>query len=145
MSDEPSKNLCFVDSNIWLYILLPGQDAHKGKTARELVEHERPNIIVSTQVVNEVINTIIRHASMDELEIRELVRRFYARYQVRPITEAIQLNASHLRENYSLSHWDSLIVATALHVGASQLYSEDMQDGLVIDKQLTIVNPLLAR
>ena len=145
MSDEKSKHPCFVDSNIWLYILLPGQDVNKGKTARELVELERPHIIISTQVVNEVINTVIRHASMDELEIRELVRRFYARYQVRPITEAIQLHASHLRENYSLSHWDSLIVATALHVGATKLYSEDMQDGLVIDKQLTIVNPLLAR
>lgn len=145
MSDETSKHLCFVDSNIWLYILLPGQDAHKGKTARELVEFERHNIVISTQVVNEVINTIIRHASMNELEIRELVRRFYARYQVHPIIEAIQLNATQLRENYSLSHWDSLIVATALYIGATQLYSEDMQDGLVIDKQLTIVNPFAAR
>ena len=53
----------------------------------------------------------------------------------------MQLNASQLRENYSLSHWDSLIVSVALHSGATQLYSEDMQDGLVLDEQLTIVNP----
>lgn len=55
MSDEKSKHPCFVDSNIWLYILLPGQDVNKGKTARELVEFERPHIVISTQVVNEVI------------------------------------------------------------------------------------------
>lgn len=145
MSDETSKHLCFVDSNIWLYILLPGQDVHKGKTARELVELERQNIVISTQIVNEVINTIIRHASMNELEIRELVRRFYARYQVHSITEAIQLNASQLREKFSFSHWDSLIVAAALATSSTVLYSEDMQDGLVIDKQLTIVNPFVAR
>lgn len=42
---------------------------------------------------------------------------------------------------YSLSHWDSLKVATALQSDPTLLYSEDMQDGLVVDKQLTITNP----
>ena len=145
MSGETSEHLCFIDSNIWLYILLPGQDDDKGKIARTLVELKRKNIVISPQIINEVVNTIIRHASMNEVEIREFIRRFHARYQVHSITEAVQLNASQLREKFSFSHWDSLIVAAALFSGATQLYSEDMQDGLVIDKQLTIVNPFTPR
>ena len=54
------------------------------------------------------------------------------------------LAASELREAYSLSYWDSLIVATALEAGAAILYSEDMQDGLWINAQLQIINPFRA-
>lgn len=55
--------------------------------------------------------------------------------------EAVQTDASQLRERYSFSHWDSLIISAALLAGTSILYSEDMQDGLVVNGQLTIVNP----
>jgi predicted nucleic acid-binding protein len=50
-------------------------------------------------------------------------------------------DASHLREQYSFSYWDSLIVAAALQAKATTLYTEDMQAGLVIDQRLTIINP----
>jgi predicted nucleic acid-binding protein len=39
------------------------------------------------------------------------------------------------------SHYDSLIVATALSINCSVLYSEDLQHGQVVDGRLTIVNP----
>jgi predicted nucleic acid-binding protein len=39
--------------------------------------------------------------------------------------------------------WDSVIVATALKAGCSILYSEDLQNGRIIDGPLTVVNPLL--
>ena len=87
----------------------------------------------------------VKHAIMNKSEIRELIHRFYARYAVHSIAEPIQLNASQLREMYSLSHWDSLIVSVALHSGATQMYSEDMQNGLVINDQLTVVNPFAFR
>ena len=41
------------------------------------------------------------------------------------------------------SFWDRLIVAGALEANCLQLYSEDMQHGQVIDRRLTILNPLL--
>jgi predicted nucleic acid-binding protein len=52
------------------------------------------------------------------------------------------LAASELREEYSLSFWDSLVVSAALLSGAEVIYSEDMQDGLVIRETLQIINPL---
>ena len=105
MNDETSQESCFVDSNVWLYILLPGQDSAKANVAKQLVREKEANIVISTQVVNEVINGLVRHAIMNEAEIRELISRFYARYTINQTTEPIQLNASGLREDYSLSYW----------------------------------------
>jgi predicted nucleic acid-binding protein len=51
------------------------------------------------------------------------------------------MRASELRTGYSFSFWDSLIVGTALSAGANTLYSEDMQDGLIVANQLTLINP----
>jgi predicted nucleic acid-binding protein len=42
---------------------------------------------------------------------------------------------------YSISWWDSLIVATALRSDCSSLLSEDLQHGLSIEGRLTVVNP----
>ena len=60
------------------------------------------------------------------------------------INSTIQTNASKLRQNHRFSYWDSLIVASALKAQAEIIYSEDMQHGLVVDKILTIINPLRA-
>jgi predicted nucleic acid-binding protein len=56
--------------------------------------------------------------------------------------ESILLEASQLRQEYALSFWDSMIVACALAADAQILYSEDMQDGLMIRETLEIKNPL---
>jgi predicted nucleic acid-binding protein len=39
--------------------------------------------------------------------------------------------------------FDGLVVAAALEAGCATLWSEDMQDGLVVDERLTIRNPFL--
>ena len=46
-----------------------------------------------------------------------------------------------LTARYSLSHWDSLLVAACIEAGIDTLYSEDMGDGAVYDS-LTVINPL---
>jgi predicted nucleic acid-binding protein len=51
------------------------------------------------------------------------------------------LPAGRLARRYTLSHWDALIVAAALTARCDLLYSEDLQDGLVVDGRLTVVNP----
>ena len=52
-----------------------------------------------------------------------------------------QLNALKLKQNYNLQFYDALIVSTALENSCTILYSEDMQDKLVIEKKLKIINP----
>jgi predicted nucleic acid-binding protein len=57
-----------------------------------------------------------------------------------PVTVETHERAMHVAERYGYSIFDSLIIAAALHAGARTLYSEDMQDGQVIEG-LTIRNP----
>jgi predicted nucleic acid-binding protein len=62
---------------------------------------------------------------------------------VLPLDEATLDRAAGLAIRYQLSHWDALIVASALLAGCDTLYSEDLQHGQVFDEQLTVVNPFL--
>lgn len=47
----------------------------------------------------------------------------------------------HMAERYGLSIDDALTVSAALLAGCKMLHSVDMQDGQVIDRQLTVRNP----
>jgi predicted nucleic acid-binding protein len=49
-----------------------------------------------------------------------------------------------LAERYGFSTYDAMIVASALHTGCDTLWSEDMQDGTVIEENIRIANPFLA-
>ncbi len=46
-----------------------------------------------------------------------------------------------LGERYQIGHWDSVIISAALTAGCDTLYSEDMQDGQVFERRLTVKNP----
>lgn len=130
----------FIDSNIWLYALIESDDP-KHKTAKEKVwQVEAP--VVSSQVVSEVCVNMLKKAGQNEGFVRELVSSFYSKYTVVSLDENVLLKASDLRNKYSLSYWDSMIVAAALRASCAVLYSEDMQSGLLVDQRLRIVNPL---
>ncbi len=135
--------LAFVDTNIWLYAFSDSQDKLKTQQAKVLLRRT-PQIALSTQVVNEVSVNLLRKFQAAEPDIRKLIRSLYRKYLIVEYNRAILLNASDLRSAYHISYWDSLIIASALAVGATILYTEDMHDGLIVDNQLTIVNPLKA-
>lgn len=47
-----------------------------------------------------------------------------------------------LRNRYSLSHWDSLLISACLNAGISTLYSEDLSAGASYES-VQILNPFL--
>lgn len=94
--------------------------------------------------MNEVSVNMLRKFQADEQAIRKLIRSLYRKYLIVELNRSILLHASDLRSAYHVSYWDSLIIASALAVGATTLYTEDLQDGLIINSQLTIVNPMKA-
>ena len=134
----------FVDSNIWLYafFLRPGEEPlhERAKTLIDMpVRH-----VISDQVIAEVSTNLLRKGNMAEEALVEIVTSFYARCRVVSPSQQTHLTASRLRSRYQFSYWDSLIVASALEAGCLILYTEDMQDGLIVDGTLTIRNPLVA-
>jgi len=131
----------FVDTNIWLYAFIEADDAAKSARARHLLQSIEP--IISTQVVNEVAVNLLRKAHFSEEQLRQLIESFFEKYPIIEANKALFLSASLLRQQHSLSYWDSLIIASALQAGVSMLYSEDMQHGLKIAGQLEIVNPFV--
>lgn len=136
---EPQR--CFVDTNIWLYALVDISSA-KHEVAKPIVS--RPGIILSTQVINETCVNLLRRAAFTEANLQQLVAAFYEKYTVADVDRDTLLEASRLRENYSLSFWDSIVVASALRSDCEVLYTEDMQHGLEVDGQVTIMNPFAA-
>jgi predicted nucleic acid-binding protein len=118
---EPQR--CFVDTNIWLYALIDA-GSPKRETAKAAVS--RPGVVLSTQVINETCVNLLRQATFLEESIRQLVAAFYEKYAVADVDRDTLLHASRLRETYSLSFWDSMIVSSALRSGCDVLYTEDM-------------------
>ncbi len=101
----------FVDANVWLYALIRRQDVGKRRKAVALVSGKTS--VVSTQVVNEVCVNLIRKAGFDDARIERLVRAFYRRCVVVTVEQTAMTEACRLRTLYSLSYWDSMIVASA--------------------------------
>jgi len=143
---EPS---CFIDSNIWLYRLLvePDDPNHTDQRKRPIAIGltSAEDINISSQVINEVCVVLVKKAKFAENQIKQVIQELYDGCIVTELNRDILLNASHIRSQYCLSFWDSLIVASALTANASILYSEDMQDGLVVDQRLRIVNPFISQ
>lgn len=61
------------------------------------------------------------------------------------LTQEHTFQALELMKKYHLQWFDSLVIATALSAQCTTLYSEDMQDGLMIEGQLTINNPFFSK
>ncbi|MBU1599858.1 PIN domain-containing protein [bacterium] len=133
--NETIVKVAFVDTNIWLYAFLNGQDDPKHATAKTLLQQQcKP--VISTQVINEVCLNLLKKVKFTEKQIGQLIESFYEKYRVIQFGRIVLLEAPGLRQRYSLSFWDSLIISSALQSNASILYSEDMQDRLVVDNRL---------
>ena len=131
------KDSIFLDSNIFLYAF-SSKDLTKQKIASSLVL--KP-LTISTQVINEVSNNLLKKLKFSNDDIAEFIEDCYIRYSIIDFTKNIFIQASALRKKYHFSYYDSLIVSSALLSHCTTLYSEDMHDGLVVEKQLTIINP----
>ena len=51
---------CFIDTNIWLYAFIPSQDANKSAKAKAIIR--QGDIIVSSQIINEICVNLIKKA-----------------------------------------------------------------------------------
>jgi len=108
--------------------------------AIELLENIELSIVASTQVVNEFYAVLLKQR-IAESDIREKASEMLDKMLIVSITPTLVRESWKIKDKYSYSYWDSMIIASALSSGCSILYSEDMHHGQVIDKPLTILNP----
>ncbi len=129
----------FFDTNVVLYLL--SADTAKADRAEDLLALGGT---ISVQVLNEFVAVASRKLRMSLMEIREVLTPIRAVCAVEPITVETHERALHIADRYGMSIYDALIVSAALLAGCETLHSEDMQDGQVIDRKLTIRNPFAA-
>ena len=61
--------------------------------------------------------------------------------EVHPVEPSIIRKALELVERHKFPFYDALIVGSALELGCKTLYSEDLQNGMTVDRTLRIVDP----
>jgi len=126
----------FFDTNVVLYLL--SADTAKADRAEELLAIGGT---ISVQVLNEFVAVASRKLRMSWIEIREVLAQIRAVCAVESMTIETHERALRIAERYGVSIDDALIVSAALLANCKTLHSEDMQDGQVIERQLTIRNP----
>lgn len=130
----------FFDTNVVLYLL--SANAAKADRAEELLALGGT---ISVQVLSEFVAVASRKLRMTLIEVREVLAQIRAVCAVEPITIETHERALHVAQRYRLAICDALIVSAALLSGCKTLHSEDMQDGQVIERRLTIRNPFAGR
>ena len=136
-----SESTYFFDTNIWLYSFIKSQDGEKSKIAKSIISGS--DIIISTQIINEICVNLLKKAKFSEGKIQKLIQSLYKRYTVFELSQDILIKASEIRTEFTFSFWDSIVAASALDSEADYLISEDMQNGFKLEDKLIIINPFL--
>lgn len=95
-AETPAESY-FIDTNLWLYAFIEGDDPHKTDRAKSLIETQNV-LYVSAQVINEVCVNVIKKAHFSEQQVQQLIESFYAKYMVVELSKSLLLKASTLRE-----------------------------------------------
>lgn len=128
----------FFDTNLLVY-LYSEDELDKRLMVKSLVHSS--GATVSTQVLQELANTLTKKFRLDEDCLGAVLNEVRSNFTVTVNNEDTIAEALRLRKSYHYSFYDSLIIAAALDCRCKTLYSEDLQHGQVIDGSLKIVNP----
>jgi predicted nucleic acid-binding protein len=132
----------FLDTNILLYAKIDdGSDKHTRCHSLLTVVLVGTEIVVSTQVLNEYYVNALKK-NITPAEIQNTVKQFISDFVIVPLTKELVPETHLICNRYQFSYWDSNIVAAALEAKCGILYTEDLQDGQVIEDTLTVINPM---
>lgn len=134
----------FVDTNIFLH----AHDSEAGirhEQARKILRElwDEGNGCLSPQVLQEFFVKATRKIPLPlSSSIAREIMRCYLPWVRASVDGEMTLRAVEISETWQISFWDGMIVAAAERSGASELLTEDLQNGQHI-AGILIVNPLL--
>ena len=127
----------FFDTNVLVYVV--GQKDGRTTKAESLVA---TGGVVSIQVLNELASVAHRKLKMSWDEIRDALGAIRTLCPAPiPLTSDTHDAGLRIASKYGFSFYDALIAAAALEAECTTLYSEDFQNGQIIDGRLTVRNP----
>jgi len=126
----------FFDTNVLIYAF--AEDDPRTEAAEALLSRGG---VLGVQTLNEFVAIAVRKLAMSWEEVLGALSALRILCpSPMPITVETHDTALRIAGQYRYHIYDSLIIAAALEASCSTLYSEDMQDGQVIEG-LTIRNP----
>ena len=129
----------FIDSNVLIYWT---DDSSRADTVEQLLAADAS---ISIQVLNEFTNVLFKKRGFPIKQIQKWCDTLLDVCEVHELSVKTHSLALQLMAKYKLSFYDANIVSAAGLAGCDVLFSEDMQDGLVVrfpDKTtLSIRNP----
>jgi predicted nucleic acid-binding protein len=131
----PAKD--FFDTNVLIYAV--GKNDPRAAKAEALLASGG---MISIQSLNEFVSVARRKLGMSWKEVKEFLDLICVLCPAPvPISLDTHRGALAIAEKYGYGIYDALIASAALEAGCKTLYSEDLQDGQIINRQLTIRNP----
>ena len=132
MSDK-----AFFDTNILVYVV--GQKDERTSKAEALVANGG---VISVQVLNELASVSRRKLGLSWEDVGDALAALRVLCpSPTPLTTDTHDAGLRLAAKYGFPFYDALIAAAALEAECTTLYSEDFQDGQVIEGRLTVRNP----
>jgi predicted nucleic acid-binding protein len=127
----------FVDTNILVY-LQSTTETTKRDISRKVVD--TLDCVCSTQVLNELASVLSRKAGMPFEHVAEILDGTVQTCELVDVSYGTIQSALKIARKNLLGYYDSLIIASALESDCECLLSEDLSDGHVFNKRLTITN-----
>jgi len=135
----------FIDTNMLVYAY-NSDDPVKRKRAKNLLQNDLTDkdLVISVQVLNEYYAALSKEKyRIPHKKIVKFISDITRYSTVYPLHIETVGAALRLKEKYKYSWWDSLILASSLEAECETLYSEDMQNGHIIEGLLVIRNPFV--
>jgi len=127
----------FFDTNMFIYIYSNDEPQKKEISQKTVKEYD---CIISTQVLNEFSNVCLKKFNKTTEEVELALNEIIENSTVSLIDNHTIKQALRIHKQYGYNYYDCLIIASALNSNCEYLITEDMVDGQIIDKKLTIVN-----
>jgi len=130
----------FIDTNILVY----AHDGGAGKKHARAVElltrlFEEDGGALSVQVLSEFYSVATGKLGIQSREAEEIVRDL-AGWSIHRPGHADLLQAAQLHRRHKIGWWDALIVNSAIELGCTILWTEDLSDGQRYGN-VTVQNP----
>jgi len=138
---EP-KDLQFVDTNVLIYAH-DTTAGEKNSRARQLITDlwESGLGCLSVQVLQEFyVNVTEKVAKPLSSDVAAQIVSDLSAWQVHSPGVEDVLDAIRMQRRYQMSFWDAMIVVSAIELGCTTLWSEDLNPGQVYD-QVKVATP----
>jgi predicted nucleic acid-binding protein len=134
-----------VDTNVYVYTLDADEPVKQARAISLLDDLSRQpdDTVLMWQTAGEFLNQLRRWETQSRLTpaaVQAAFHRFLGAFALRMPTAAVFQISFDLRSHFSLSHWDSLLLAACKEAGVTTLFSEDLADSMNYDG-VTVVNP----